>query len=46
MSTYAQPSGNDNNNNNNDNNNNINKMFYMFIMASAAYVSTNFNKKK
>jgi hypothetical protein len=52
MSTYAQPSINDNDNdddnndNNNNNNNNINKMFYMFIMASTAYISSNFNKKR
>jgi hypothetical protein len=43
MSTYAQPSG---NNDNDNNNNNKNKILYMFIMASTAYISTNFNKKR
>jgi hypothetical protein len=52
MSTYTQLFGNNynnndnnNNDNNNDNNNNDNnkKMIYMFIMASGAYISNNYN---
>jgi hypothetical protein len=42
MSTYAQPSGNDNNNNNNKKNN----FLYMFIIASRVYISHNFDKKR
>ena len=40
MSTYSKPFGNGNNNNNNNN------MFYMFLAASAVYISQGFYNKK